>query len=71
MKFYHGTRNKDLKKLNLEHYSGKIYITDSYQVLQDFGITIKSKIKLFLERFVMTILRNNFKAKNVTFFLAM
>ncbi len=30
MKFYHGTKNKDLKELNLEHYSGKIYITDSY-----------------------------------------
>lgn len=30
MKFYHGTRNGDLKELNLEHYSGKIYLTDSY-----------------------------------------
>lgn len=32
MQFYHGTRNKDLKELNLDHYSGKIYITDDHSL---------------------------------------
>jgi len=30
MKFYHGSRNKDLKELTTDHYGGKVYITDSY-----------------------------------------
>lgn len=32
MKFYHGSRNPNLKELNLEHYSGKIYLTDKYEL---------------------------------------
>ena len=31
MIFYHGTQNKDLKELTLEHSSGKIYLTDSFE----------------------------------------
>jgi len=32
MKFYHGSQNGNLKELNLQHYSGKIYLTDDEYV---------------------------------------
>lgn len=32
MKFYHGTNNPNLKELTIDHYMGKLYVTDSYKM---------------------------------------
>ena len=37
MRYYHGSRNENLKELTTNHYGGKLYITDSYPMAIMYG----------------------------------
>lgn len=43
MKYYHGSRNDSLKELTTDHYGGKLYLTDSYEMaLMYAGCSLRS-----------------------------